>query len=148
MMLTIKEAAAELRVSQQWLKYWLVENPVDTDGLALYVPMGKRWKFHPTDLERILNHMRKLEAARLGPSVKSKIRMMDLMSQLGGSSYEKLVQMRKGNTHSVTARASSPADVLADLAVGNVTYESRLRMREAKKQRARLPRAKRPDRSE
>ena len=50
-MLTIKEAATELRVSQQWLKYWLVENPVDETGVPFYVPMGSRWKFEQRDIE-------------------------------------------------------------------------------------------------
>jgi DNA-binding transcriptional MerR regulator len=67
-MLTIKEAAAELRVSQQWLNYWLVEHPVDIDGVPFYVRMGNRKRFEPKDLDRIRNHMRELEAARLGPS--------------------------------------------------------------------------------
>ncbi len=32
-LLTLKEAAAELRVSKQWLQYWLVEHPVDATGM-------------------------------------------------------------------------------------------------------------------
>jgi hypothetical protein len=32
-LLTLKEAAAELRVSKQWLQYWLVEHPVDAAGV-------------------------------------------------------------------------------------------------------------------
>jgi hypothetical protein len=69
-MLTIIEAAAELRVSRRWLEYWLAANPVDTDGIPFYVPTGRSKKFAPTDIERMLAHMRDLEAARLGPGVR------------------------------------------------------------------------------
>ena len=93
MMLTIKEAASELRVSQQWLKYWLVANPVDVDGLPFYVPIGRRWKFEPKDIDRILNHLRVLELARLGPSIQSKARLAGLMANVGG--YDHLVAVRE-----------------------------------------------------
>ena len=52
-LLTINEAAAELRVSRRWLEYWLVENPVDPAGVPFYVPMGRRKKFAREDIERI-----------------------------------------------------------------------------------------------
>src|SRR5271154_3299280 len=58
----------------QWLKYWLVDNPVDEAGVTFYVPMGRHWKFERQDVDRILAHMRKLESARLGQSGKSKAR--------------------------------------------------------------------------
>lgn len=67
-MLTLKEVAAELRVSKQWLKYWLVANPVDKDGVTFYVRRGNRLKFEARDVERILAHMRLLENTRLGMS--------------------------------------------------------------------------------
>jgi DNA-binding transcriptional MerR regulator len=95
-MLTIKEAAAELRVSKQWLQYWLAANPVDVAGVPFYVPMGNRKRFEPRDLDRISAHMRNLEAARLGPSVKSKVRLIGLMSQLGGGvTYDDRLRMRE-----------------------------------------------------
>jgi DNA-binding transcriptional MerR regulator len=90
MMLTIKEAAAELRVSKQWLQYWLAANPVDAAGVPFYVPMGNRKRFEPRDLDRIRAYMRDLEAARLGPGVKGKARLVGLMSQLGGDYKERL----------------------------------------------------------
>jgi hypothetical protein len=93
-MLTIKEAAAELRVSQQWLKYWLVQNPVDEAGVPFYVPMGSRWKFERQDVERILAHVRMLESARLGHSAKSKARLAGLLTKTYGSAYEQLIRMR------------------------------------------------------
>src|SRR4051812_13357769 len=96
-LLSIKEAAAELRVSAQWLKYWLVANPVDTAGVPFYVRMGSRLKFEQQDLQRILAHLRKLEAARLGPSVKSKVRLVGLMGQVEGGGYEALLRMRELN---------------------------------------------------
>jgi hypothetical protein len=94
-LLSIKQAAAELSVSQQWLKYWLVTNPVDTAGVPFYVPIGRRWKFQPQDIERILAHLRVLESVRLGPSVKSKVRLVGLMSQVRGGGYDVLVRMRE-----------------------------------------------------
>jgi hypothetical protein len=93
-MLTIKEAAAELRVSKQWLQYWLAANPVDAAGVPFYVPIGIRKRFEPQDLDRIRSYLRDLEAARLGPSIKSKARLVGLMSQLGGVSYEDRLRMR------------------------------------------------------
>jgi DNA-binding transcriptional MerR regulator len=95
MMLTIKEAAAELRVSKQWLQYWLVEHPVDAAGVPFYVPMGNRKRFEPQDIDRIRSYMRDLEAARLGPSMKGKARLVGLMSQLGGGGYDELLKMRE-----------------------------------------------------
>jgi DNA-binding transcriptional MerR regulator len=120
-MLTIKEAAAELRVSQQWLNYWLAANPVDTSGVPFYVPMGNRKRFEPRDLDRIRDHLRALEAARLGPSVKSKVRLVGLMAQIGGGGYEELLRLREKEQRRKDAeKAMRP------------------------KRRATLPRAKRP----
>jgi hypothetical protein len=107
-LLTMKEAATALTVSQQWLKYWLVQNPVDVEGVPLYVRIGSRLKFHPKDIERIITHLRTLEAAKLGPSVKSQVRLVGLTSQVAG-----------------------------------ITYEERLRRREAEKQRKEAERARR-----
>ncbi|MCK1753821.1 hypothetical protein IVA78_00920 [Bradyrhizobium sp. 137] len=92
-MLTIKEAAIALSVSPQWLKYWLVDNPVDAAGVPFYVRMGNRLKFEEKDVERILIHLRELEAARLGPSIKAKARLAGLMSHVGG--YDHLAAVRE-----------------------------------------------------
>jgi hypothetical protein len=43
-LLALKEAAAELRVSKQWLQYWLVEHPIDAAGVPFYIPMRSRKK--------------------------------------------------------------------------------------------------------
>jgi hypothetical protein len=59
-LLTLKEAAAELRVSKQWLQYWPVEHPVDAAGVPFYIPMGSRKKFEPADLDQIRSFMRDL----------------------------------------------------------------------------------------
>jgi hypothetical protein len=135
MMLTIKEAAAELRVSKQWLKYWLVENPVDVEGVPFYVPTGRRWKFERQDLDRIRNHLRTLEAARLGPSIKSKVRLIGLMSQLDGVvTYEDRLRMREAKK-----RPAPSTDLIAELAVSSV-----LGPKPPRHPRARLPRFKRP----
>lgn len=91
-LLTVKEAATALSVSQQWLKYWLAANPVDTAGVAFYVRIGRRLKFEAKDIDRILAHLRVLEAARLGPSILSKARLAGLMAQVGG--YNHLVEVR------------------------------------------------------
>jgi DNA-binding transcriptional MerR regulator len=109
-MLTIKEAAAELRVSKQWLQYWLVQHPMDAAGVPFYVPMGSRKKFEPQDLDRIRTYMRSLEAARLGPSMKSKARLTGLLSQLGDSSYEDLVRRREAEKRKkeIEKRAAGP----------------------------------------
>jgi DNA-binding transcriptional MerR regulator len=96
-MLTIKEAAAELRVSPQWLQYWLVANPVDVDGVPFYITTGRRKKFDPEDIDRIIAHLRVLEAAKLGPSVKSKVRLVGLMSQVGGIDYEERLRQREAD---------------------------------------------------
>ena len=93
-MLTIKEAAAELRVSKQWLHYWLVANPVDTAGVPFYVPMGNRKRFEPQDIDRIRAYLRDMESARLGPSGKSKARLVGLMSQVYPG-YEELLRLRE-----------------------------------------------------
>lgn len=117
-MLTIKEAAAALSVSQQWLKYWLVDNPVDAVGVPFYVRIGRRLKFEPKDIERIIAHLRVLEATRLGPSVKAKARLAGLMSQVGG--YDHLVAVREAADRRKEASKAKPQP------------------------RVRLPRAKRP----
>jgi hypothetical protein len=87
-MLTIKEAAAALSVSPQWLKYWLVDNPVDAAGVPFYVRIGRRLKFEAKDIERIIAHLRVLEATRLGPSIKAKARLADLMVNVGGYDHQ------------------------------------------------------------
>jgi hypothetical protein len=106
MMLTINEAAAELRVSRRWLEYWLAANPVDAAGVPFYVPMGRSKKFASTDIERMLAHMRDMEAARLGPGVKSKARLVGLMSShhLGGG-YDELVRRREAEKRKKEADA-------------------------------------------
>jgi len=94
-LLTMKEAAAELRVSKRWFQYWLAEHPVDAAGVPFYIPMGSRKKFEPQDLDRIRAYMRDLEAARLGPGAKGKARLVGLMSQIGGVTYEDRLQRRQ-----------------------------------------------------
>jgi hypothetical protein len=133
MMLTIKEAAAELRVSQ-WLKYWLVENPVDVAGVPFYVRTGRRLKFEARDIDRILAHLRRLESVRLGLSGQSKARLAGLLSQVGGGGYEELVRVREASKKPLPS-----TELLADLAVSGV-----LGPRPPRKARGRLPRAKRP----
>ncbi|MCP3399921.1 hypothetical protein [Bradyrhizobium sp. CCGB20] len=92
-LLTIKEAAARLSVSPQWLKYWLVDNPEDAAGTPFYLRMGNRLKFEENDVERILTHLRELESARLGPSIKAKAKLAGLMSRVGG--YDHLLEVRE-----------------------------------------------------
>jgi hypothetical protein len=140
-MLTIKEVAAELRVSKQWLKYWLVANPVDEAGVPFYVPMGSRWKFERQDVERILAHMRKLESARLGLSGKSKARLaVGLLTKAYGSDYQDLVRMRDP-----PKTPSRSTNLLADLAVSRVMGPSAIRRAKAPTRRVRLPRSKPKD---
>ncbi|MET4034432.1 DNA-binding transcriptional MerR regulator [Bradyrhizobium sp. JR7.2] len=92
-MLTLKETAEQLGVSKRWLQYWLAENPVDAAGVPFYIPFGNRKKFEPRDIERMRNHMREIEAARLGPSVKAKAKMTGLMAHVGD--YAQLVAFRE-----------------------------------------------------
>jgi len=133
-LLTIKEVAAELRVSQQWLKYWLVQNPVDEAGVTFYVPMGSRWKFERQDVERILAHMRMLESARLGHSAKSKARLAGLLTRTYGANYQDLVRMRD------PSKTPDPSTkLLADLAVESVLGPRR---NKPPQRRVRLPGAK------
>lgn len=92
-MLTLKEAAEQLGVSKRWLQYWLAEHPVDAAGVPFYIPFGNRKKFEPQDLDRMRNHMRDIEAARLGPNVKAKARIAGLM--VPGGDYAQLVAFRE-----------------------------------------------------
>jgi hypothetical protein len=55
--------------------------------------MGNRLKFEQKDIDRILAHLRELEAARLRPSIKAKARLAGLMSHVGG--YDHLVAVRE-----------------------------------------------------
>jgi len=55
--------------------------------------MGSRLKFEEKDVDRILVHLRELEAAHLGPSIKAKARLAGLMSHVGG--YDHLVDVRE-----------------------------------------------------
>ncbi|MCK1714016.1 MULTISPECIES: hypothetical protein [unclassified Bradyrhizobium] len=55
--------------------------------------MGNRLKFQSPDIERILTHLRDLEAARIGPSIKAKAKLASLMSHVGG--YDHLVSVRE-----------------------------------------------------
>jgi DNA-binding transcriptional MerR regulator len=134
MMLTIKEAAAELRVSKQWLQYWLAANPVDAAGVPFYVPMGNRKRFEPKDIDRIRAYMRDMESARLGLSGKSKARLVGLLSQLG--EYDELVKMRERRQPPVSGTAS--AKLLGELAVASVLGPRTKQPR----RRVRLPRFK------
>jgi len=45
-----------MRVSKQWLQYWLVEHHVDAAGVPFYIPMGSRKKF-----EAVADHRRLVE---------------------------------------------------------------------------------------
>jgi hypothetical protein len=65
MMLTIDEAAVELRKTSRWLKDWLTKNPVDEAGMPFYVPLGRTKIFETSDLIRIRAHIRKGEQCRL-----------------------------------------------------------------------------------
>jgi hypothetical protein len=140
-LLTIKEAAAALRVSQQWLKYWLVDNPVDAAGVPFYVRMGSRLKFEPKDIERILDHLRLLEATRLGPSIKAKARLAGLLSQVG---YDHLVAVREAaerRKEAAKVPMSPHQKLLGKLAVENVLGPRQKRL---PKRRVTLSRAKPP----
>jgi hypothetical protein len=142
-LLTIKEAAAALSVSQQWLKYWLVANPIDTAGVPLYVRLGSRLKFEAKDIDRILVHLRELEAARLGPSIKSKARLVGLMARVGG--YDHLVAVREAAEHRKEA-AKAPISPSAKM-LGEMAHESVLGPRRKKppQRRVRIPRHKKPE---
>ena len=87
----------------------MVNNPVDVDGVPLYVRIGSRLKFHPKDIERIVVHLRDLESARLGPSVQSKVRLVGLMSQVAGIDYEERLRQREAEKRRKEAeRATRP----------------------------------------
>jgi hypothetical protein len=142
-LLSIKQAAAALSVSQQWLKYWLVANPVDAAGVPLYVPIGRRLKFEAKDIDRILDHLRVLEAARLGPSIKSKARLEGLMAEVGG--YNHLVAVREAaerRKEAAKAPMSPSAKLLGEMAIESVMGPRR---KKPPQRRVRLPRYKKPD---
>jgi hypothetical protein len=140
-----KEAAACLSVSQQWLKYRLVDNPVDADGVPFYARIGRRLKFEPKDIDRILAHLRALEATRLGPSIKAKARLADLMFKVGG--YDHQVAVREAaERRKEAAKGPAPKSLLAELAVSSVLGPRPLRKPPQKRVRLpRFPRSKPPD---
>lgn len=109
-LLTIKEAAAELRVSRRWLEYWLAEHPVDAAGVPFYVRTGRSKKFEQADIDRMLAYMRALEAARLGPGIASKARLVGMLSQAGGGGYDALVRLREAEKRKkeIEKRATQP----------------------------------------
>lgn len=84
-MLTLNEAAAGCAVGRKSGRYG--RHPI----LRYH---GTRKKFDPKDIDRIVAHLRELEAAKLGPSVKSKACLVGPMSRIGGG-YDELVKMRE-----------------------------------------------------
>jgi hypothetical protein len=64
-MLTLAEAAAELRKSRRWLQDWLRDHPVDASGIPFYAPLGRAKTFDDTDLARIRAATREEERCRL-----------------------------------------------------------------------------------
>jgi hypothetical protein len=136
-MLTLNEAAAELRVSRRWLEIWLAGNAVDTAGVPFYVPMGRRKKFAASDIDRMLAHMRALEAARLGPSVKGKARLVGLLSQGGGNEAPR-------KQAPLTGYPGVSAELLGELAVASVMGTT-VRRTKPPQRRVRWPRAKKPE---
>jgi hypothetical protein len=98
----------------------LVENPVDANGVPFYLRMGNRLKFEPPDIERIVVHLRLLEATRLGPSIISKGKLPGLMAKVGD--YDHLVAVREA----AEQRKRSPkpvsveAKLLGELAIASV----------------------------
>jgi hypothetical protein len=39
-LMTLSEAASELRKSRRWLQEWLRKHPVDRHGMPFYSPLG------------------------------------------------------------------------------------------------------------
>jgi excisionase family DNA binding protein len=138
--MTIKEAADELRVSRRWLEYWLAANPVDAAGIPFYVPMGRSKKFERSDIDRILSHMRAMEGARIGPGAASKARLVVAMSNVGGG-YNELLKLRASqSSNSVSTK------LLGRMAVESVLGPSKVR-KKLSPRRVRLPRRKPQDES-
>ena len=65
MTMTFAEAAAELRMSERWLRDWLSHNPMDAKGNPFYIRKGRRKEFEPADIERIHAQLRENEKCRL-----------------------------------------------------------------------------------
>ena len=65
---SLTEAADELGVSRGWLQKFLRAQPVDTDGVPFYFPVGNRKKFTERDLERLIETIRDRERQRLESS--------------------------------------------------------------------------------
>jgi hypothetical protein len=120
-LLKIKEVATQLGISAQTLKYWLVANPVDVDGVPLYIPIGRRWKFEERDIARILDHMRVLESTRLGFSIKAKARLAGLMSKVGNYDHAAaVVEAAERRKNAPKAPVSFANKLIAEMAVESV----------------------------
>uniref|UniRef100_UPI0026490BD6 hypothetical protein n=1 Tax=Enterococcus entomosocium TaxID=3034352 RepID=UPI0026490BD6 len=52
-MMTLAEAAKELRMSERWFRDWLARNPVDRTGVPFYLAMGRCKRFEAADVDRI-----------------------------------------------------------------------------------------------
>jgi hypothetical protein len=55
---TIREAAAELRKSERWLRDWLKAHPQDVNGQPFFAKAGRTKLFTPADIDRIHEAMR------------------------------------------------------------------------------------------
>jgi hypothetical protein len=56
--MTIREAAAELRKSERWLRDWLQGHPYDAHGRAFFALAGRTKLFTADDINRIDEAMR------------------------------------------------------------------------------------------
>ena len=117
--LTIAEAAAELRKTPRWLKEWLGKHPVDEVGIPFYVPLGRTKTFEAADIARIRAAIRETERCRLksigvvgSGIVEAQLAQMAVESVLGDRSTPKTkIQQRarlprsKRNTGTVISMA-------------------------------------------
>src|ERR1019366_8161898 len=76
--LTLPEAATELRKSRRWLQEWLAKHPADSHGRPFCSRLGKTRGFRPADIQRILEANATVDTPSCrsisGPRAKAKAR--------------------------------------------------------------------------
>jgi hypothetical protein len=79
--LTVEEAAAELRKSKRWLLEWLRAHPRDAQGEPYYTPVGRDKILHQNDIARIECALREGIKCRSNSGRRGKVKRQILKSE-------------------------------------------------------------------